>query len=158
MSAFNDSSLRRLRRDILSFAIMASLPTALALVFPYESLEFKPEVNEGEREPVCAFVVLGEKEERAALAAARTAWQVGSQSVKRLRADLSVADIPPEPVRPVIAVRPERSGGAVAGGEYIPNALPPTVAAPAAADIKADAASAEPTKPAFSREELLKID
>ena len=156
MSGFRTKSLLPLRYEIFSFALVASVPVALAFAFPYEAIGFRAAARGGAPSAVCALVSLDAEEERAALAAARTAWQVDSTGVRGLRTDLSSGDLPPMPVRPVVPVRLARSLSNADVG-YAPNALPPTVGAPPPAGIVADA---EPSaaKPAFSKEELLKID
>lgn len=156
MTVVRAKPMRSVGRELVSLALMASVPVAIALVFPYEAMNFRAERGVEPR-AACAFVTLGEEEERAALASARTAWQVDSRSVRHLRVDLTSGDdLPPAPVRPVIAARPPRGACAASGAAYVPNALPPTVAAPAPAVIAPDAAPPA-AKPAFSREELLKI-
>jgi len=136
---------------------MASVPVALALVFPYEAVVFRPSEAAVAPRAACAFVTLEESEEHAALAAARTAWQIDSKSVTRLRLDLSAGDLPPSPTGRVVVRRRERGTSAAAVAEYVPNALPPSVAAPAPVVIAPDSAAPD-AKPAFSRAELLKID
>ena len=146
--------MRSLRHEVFALALMASVPVALALVFPYEAVSFRPSEGSGAPRAVCAFVTLGEDEERAALAAARTAWQVDSKSVAGLRIDLSSGDLPPAPVRTVELRSPVR-GESAAAVPFEPEMLPPTFAAPAPRQIKPDAYT---NAPAFPREELLKID
>ena len=116
---------------------------------------FRAEKREQESRPSCSFVVLSEAEERVALAAARTSWQVGAKGVRGLRTDISSGELPPEPIRLVMPTRPKRDE-VFAPVEYTPNALPPSVAAPSPAVIAPEAAAEQ--KKAFSREELLKID
>ena len=156
MTVVRAKPMRSVGRELVSLALMASVPVAIALVFPYEAMNFRAERG-GESRAACAFVTLGEEEERAALASARTAWQVDSRSVRRLRVDLSSGELPLAPVRPVLPSRPQRGEGAASETTYVPNALPPTVAAPAPTVIAPDTA-APAAKPAFSRDELLKID
>ena len=156
MTVVRAKPMRSVGRELFSLALMASVPVAIALVFPYEAMNFRAERG-GESRAACAFVTLGEEEERAALASARTAWQVDSRSVRRLRVDLSSGELPSAPVRPVLPSRPQRGEGAASETTYVPNALPPTVAAPAPTVIAPDTA-APAAKPAFSRDELLKID
>ncbi len=150
--------LRRFRHELLSFALVSSVPVALALVFPYEALSFRVGGEKRETSPRCAFVTLAAEEERAALAAARASWQVDASGVVGVRADLSTGDLPPEPIRPVIPVRPSARGSADISANYVPNALPSSVGAPAAAQMKAEGEESRAGRMAFSREELLNID
>jgi len=155
MSGWRPHSLRSLRHEAILLFEIAVIPVAIAFVFPYEAVGFRAEKREQGSRPSFAFVVLSEEEERVALAAARTSWQVGAKGVRGLRTDISSGELPPAPIRLVMPTRPKRDE-VFAPVEYTPNALPPTVAAPAPAAISPEAAAAQ--KQAFSREELLKID
>ena len=155
MSVWRPRPLRSLRHEAILLFEIAVIPIAIAFVFPYEAVGFRAEKRVRENRSSFAFVVLSEEEERVALAAARTSWQVGAKGVKGLRTDISSGELPPAPIRLVMPTRPKRVE-VFAPVEYTPNALPPTVAAPAPAAIAPEAAAAQ--KQAFSREELLKID
>ena len=156
MSGWRPRPLRSLRHEAISLLEVAVIPVAIAFVFPYEAVGFRAEKCVQESRPSFAFVVLSEEEERVALAAARTSWQVGAKGVKGLRTDISSGELPPEPIRLVMPTRPKRDE-VFAPVEYVPNVLPPTVAAPAPAKIAPEAADPG-AKQAFSKEELLKID
>lgn len=157
MSEWRPRPLRSLRHEAISLLEVAVIPVAIAFVFPYEAVGFHADKRNQESGPSCAFVVLSEEEERVALAAARTSWQVGAKGVQRLRTDISSGELPPAPIRLVMPTRPKR-GTSAAPAEYAPNMLPPTVAAPPPAAIAPDAVPDHASKQAFSREELLKID
>lgn len=157
MSKWRPRPLRSLRHEAISLLEVAVIPVAIAFVFPYEAVGFHADKRNQESGPSCAFVVLSEAEERVALAAARTSWQVGAKGVQRLRTDISSGELPPAPIRLVMPTRPKR-GTSAAPAEYAPNMLPPTVAAPPPAAIAPDAVPDHASKQAFSREELLKID
>ena len=157
MSEWRPRPLRSLRHEAISLLEIAIIPAAIAFVFPYEAVGFRAEKREQGSGPSCSFVVLSEEEERVALAAARTSWQVGAKGVKGLRTDISSGELPPEPIRPVMPTRPKRDEG-FTPVEYMPNALPPSVAAPAPATIAPEAAEETEAKQPFSKEELLKID
>ena len=157
MSEWRPRPLRSLRHEAISLLEVAVIPVAIAFVFPYEAVGFHADKRNQESGPSCAFVVLSEAEERVALAAARTSWQVGAKGVQRLRTDISSGELPPAPIRLVMPTRPKR-GTSAAPAEYVPNMLPPTVAAPPPAAIAPDAVPDHASKQAFSREELLKID
>ena len=134
MSGWRPHSLRSLRHEAILLFEIAVIPIAIAFVFPYEAVGFRAEKREQQKRPSFAFVVLSEEEERVALAAARTSWQVGAKGVKGLRTDISSGELPPAPIRLVMPTRPKRDE-VFAPVEYTPNALPPTVAAPAPAAI-----------------------
>ncbi len=157
MSTWRPRPLRSLRHEAISLIEIAVIPAAIAFVFPYEAVGFRAEKHEQGSSPSCSFVVLSEAEERVALAAARTSWQVGAKGVKGLRTDISSGELPPEPIRLVMPTRPKRDE-VFAPVEYMPNALPPSVAAPAPATIAPEAAEETEAKQPFSKEELLKID
>ena len=155
MSEWRPRPLRSLKHEAISLLEIAVIPAAIAFVFPYEAVGFRAEKREPESRSSCSFVVLSEEEERVALAAARTSWQVGAKGVRGLRTDISSGELPPAPIRLVMPTRPKRDE-VFTPVEYTPNALPPTVAAPAPATIAPEEALEQ--KRAFSREELLKID
>ena len=157
MSDFRARFLRRLRYEIFSFALVASVPVAIALVFPYEAVGFHAKERAVAPVADCAFVSLDAAAEHEALAAARTAWQVDVKGVRGLRVDLSTGDLPPVPMRPVIRRRLTRAPEA-GTAEYVPNVLPPTVGAAAPGDIATAADKPAESKQAFSKEDLLKID
>lgn len=157
MSEWRPRPLRSLRHEAISLVEIAVIPVAIALAFPYDAVGFRAEDRAHERRPSCALVALTKEEERVAIVAARTSWQVGAKGVKGLRTDISSGELPPVPVRIVMPTCPKRIASA-APAEYTPNALPPTVAAPPPAVIAPDAAAGPAAKQAFSKEELLKID
>ena len=157
MSGWRPHSLRSLRHEAILLFEIAVIPIAIAFVFPYEAVGFRAEKREQQKRPSFAFVVLSEEEERVVLAAARTSWQVGAKGVKGLRTDISSGELPPAPIRLVMPTRPKRDE-VFAPVEYTPNALPPTVAAPAPAVIAPEVEPDPDAKRVFSKEELLKID
>ena len=157
MSEWRPRPLRSLRREAISLLEIAIIPAAIAFVFPYDAVGFRAEKREQGSSPSCSFVVLSEEEERVALAAARTSWQVGAKGVKGLRTDISSGELPPAPIRLVMPTRPKRVE-VFAPVEYTPNTLPPTVAAPAPAAIAPEVEPDPDAKRVFSKEELLKID
>ena len=157
MSGWRPHSLRSLRHEAILLLEIAVIPAAIAFVFPYEAVGFRAEKREQQKRPSFAFVVLSEEEERVALAAARTSWQVGAKGVKGLRTDISSGELPPAPIRLVMPTRPKRDE-VFEPVEYTPNALPPTVAAPAPAAIAPEVEPDPDAKRVFSKEELLKID
>ncbi len=157
MSSVAAKPLRRVRHEIFALSLVAAVPLAIVFAFPLDAFSFRARQKGDDVRPSCAFVTLTDEEERAALSTARTSWQVDARGVKHMRVDISTSDLPPAPVRPVIATRPPRRA-AIEVPEYVPDALPPTVAAPAAVQMKAEADASPSAKAAFSREELLKID
>lgn len=156
MSEFRAKPKRRLRHEIYSLLLMISIPLALAAVFPYEAIGFRVSEATPDPAPSCAFVTLTADEERQALIAARAAWQVNTEDVRGLRADLSVGELPATPMVRVLQKRVPGGAAAVRATVYEPSVLPPTAAAVAPADLPPDGEGRK--SPAFSRDELLKVN
>ncbi len=156
MSEWRPHPLRSLRHEAISLLEIAVIPVAIAFAVPYDAVGFRATEHESGRKPSCAFVTLTDEEERVALAAARTAWQVDSKGVKWLKPESGPGELPPMPVVFVIPERPVR-GTSAAPAEYTPNSLPPTVAAPPPAVIAPDENMGAEAKQTFSKEDLLKL-
>jgi len=156
MSKWRPRPLRSLRHEAISLLEIAVIPAAIAFMFPYDAVGFRANEHERGRKPSCAFVTLTDEEERVALAAARTAWQVDSKGVKWMKPESGPGELPPMPVVFVIPERPVR-GTSAAPAEYTPSSLPPTVAAPAPAIIAPDENMGAEAKQPFSKEDLLKL-
>ena len=156
MSKWRPHPLRSLRHEAISLLEIAVIPAAIAFAFPYDAIGFRAIEHESGRKPSCAFVTLTDEEERVALAAARTAWQVDSKGVKWMKPESGPGELPPMPVVFVIPERPVR-GTSAAIAEYTPNSLPPTVAAPPPATIAPDDDVGAEAKQPFSKEDLLKL-
>lgn len=156
MSEWRPRLLRSLRHEAISLLEIAVVPAAIAFIFPYDAVGFRARERESGRKPTCAFVTLTDEEERVALAAARTAWQVDSKGIKWMKPESGPGELPPMPVVFVIPERPAR-GTSAAPAEYTPNSLPPTVAAPPPATIAPDDDKGSEAKKPFSKEDLLKL-
>ena len=156
MSEWRPRPLRSLSREAISLLEIAVIPAAIAFMFPYDAVGFRANKRDSGRKPTCAFVTLTDEEERVALAAARTAWQVDAKGVKWMKPESGPGELPPMPVVFVIPERPVR-GTSAASAEYMPNSLPPTVAAPAPVIIAPDENMGAETKQPFSKEDLLKL-
>lgn len=155
MSAFRARPRRSVRQELVSLALLLAIPVALAIGFPYASIGFRAKPETAASVPHCAFVELSEKQERAALVAARSAWQVDARGVRGMRLELSGGELPPTPMARVLPTRTADAADRRLPG-YVPNLLPPSVGA--VAPVRLSASEEEPTMPAFSREELLQID
>ena len=156
MTKWRPHPLRSLSREAISLLEISVIPVAIALLFPYDAVGFRANEREGGRRSSCAFVTLTDEEERVALAAARTAWQVDAKGVKWMKPESGPGELPPMPVVFVIPERPVR-GTSAAQAEYTPNSLPPTVAAPPPAVIAPDENMGAEAKLTFSKEDLLKL-
>lgn len=150
--------MRRARQEFFSILATLALPLAVVASFPYGAIGFKAEQPPAVERPFAAFVTLTEEEESRATVAVKASWQSGVVAFRRIRADLSVGELPEESHGTVLelsteALRmPERE---------IPVDIPPfppTMAAPSPEKIlPVPAEDGEPFR-GFSREELLKID
>ena len=156
MTKWRPHPLRSLRHEAISLLEISVIPVAIALLFPYDAVGFRANERESGRRSSCAFVTLTDEEERVALAAARTAWQVDAKGVKWMKPESGPGELPPMPVVFVIPERPVR-GTSAAPAEYTPNSLPPTVAAPPPAVIAPDENMGAEAKQTFSKEDLLKL-
>ena len=156
MTKWRPHPLRSLRHEAISLLEISVIPVAIALLFPYNAVGFRANERESGRRSSCAFVTLTDEEERVALAAARTAWQVDAKGVKWMKPETGPGELPPMPVVFVIPERPVR-GTSAAPAEYTPNSLPPTVAAPPPAVIAPDENMGAEAKQTFSKEDLLKL-
>ena len=156
MTKWRPHPLRSLRHEAISLLEISVIPVAIALLFPYDAVGFRANERESGRRSSCAFVTLTDEEERVALAAARTAWQVDAKGVKWMKPESGPGELPPMPVVFVIPERPVR-GTSAAPAEYTPNSLPPTVAAPPPAVIAPDENMDAEAKQTFSKEDLLKL-
>ena len=156
MTKWRPHPLRSLRHEAISLLEISVIPVAIALLFPYNAVGFRANERESGRRSSCAFVTLTDEEERVALAAARTAWQVDAKGVKWMKPESGPGELPPMPVVFVIPERPVR-GTSAAPAEYTPNSLPPTVAAPPPAVIAPDENMGAEAKQTFSKEDLLKL-
>lgn len=150
--------MRGVRRELLSVAVVLAAVGAVAVAFPYDAVFFRPAARKAKEPVFAAFVSLREGEEVAAMKAAKSSWSGEAGGVRQLRAELFVAEIPEAGNEPALelADRFARvSPPPVAPGlsPYQPSlaALPPKAIPAEKEDEKKDA-------PAFSREELLKID
>ena len=148
---------RSLRHELLSIAPILALPVAILAVFPRDAVGFADAPAEREPgAPSCAIVELSPEAEARSVALVRSALSVNARSVRNLRADLSLSTVDEEVPEPVMDIsdraratfRPSRV-------RYDMLPMPPTVAAPEPAVLPPEP---DEDKPAFSREELLKLD
>lgn len=148
--------MRSVRSEMLSGAIVLSIPVGISLAFPREALRFRA-LDADKRSPASvAFVRLSADEERVAMRVARTSWQGASGGSRVVWADLSSMALPDEPRHSVLSVgdRVKVSGMKPVMTELTP--FLPSVKAPPPVKIAADDETIETRT--FSRDELLKID
>lgn len=158
MNASLTKPRRPLRYEFYSLAAVMAVPLALALCFPYDAVRRASVAEIPPARPACVFVTLTPDEESDILAAARAAWKVSSAGVRRLRADLSLAELPDDAASAVADIADRRRYPHPPAVRFADSPLPPTLAAPPPERIAADPAVAEEDALAFPRKELLKID
>jgi hypothetical protein len=150
---------RSLRIEALQLLASAALPAAILYVFPYKALA--PVAQARARDEACtakcAFVTLDQDQERRIVAAAKSAWQVSAEGVRRLRLDMFAEEIPEAALDPVsdIAARTRvLRSPPLPGGEHSP---PTDLRAPPPESIKASKEEVR-ARPAFGRDDMLRID
>lgn len=132
-----------------------AFPVALALVFPFRYIGFVYELPK-ESAPSCRYVELTEQQEDAAFETLRSAFSLRSERLRDLRADLSLSTLPEEPPRPILTPAERPPLARPTACPYDPLVLPPSLAAEPLRDLPVE--PEQTTKPAFSRDELLKLD
>ena len=149
--------MRDFRHEFLSLLTVLAVPAAIALVFPYSAIGFKPRTSAVRGSPSAAFVVITPAEQEQAMRSAKSSWQGDAGGVRRLRVDLSVGVLPENETSISADVGAEPSRSAATRVDYVPAAYPPSRAAlPAGRLPKAETETAR--EPAFPKSELLKID
>ena len=149
---------RHLRHEIYSLVLVLSTPLAVLSVLPYAALSIQPEKQESSSppgRPFCSFVVLSDKQADAAVQAARSAIKTAREGISRMRANLSLSEIPEE--TGCVSDPSERQGVAqITDVPYDVLPLPESCAASQPFKIPFDASSTN-LPSAFSREEMLEI-
>ena len=150
--------MRSIRQEVLSVAAVLAVPAALMAIFPYGAVGFKAIPGRMASKPSAAFVRLTAEEEAEALKAAKTSWQADSASDRGMRAYLPLGELPEDgPSGPIL-------GGGVWTGLRSASAPveygAPTWSPSSAANKPGKIEIGEENRPApaFSREELLKMD
>ena len=160
MTGLSIKPKRSVRSEILTLSLVIAVPVVLAWIFPYGALApsdaAKGRASGGEAATEFVFVELSEDEESEAVLSARTAWHVGSESVKNLRIEMFADDLPEDDEGPVIDIDHRVRSPQGFEIEYKQSILP--------CDLRADPPekleSPVPEKRVlpFPREELLKLD
>ena len=149
--------MRSLRHELFSLASVLAVPAAVALFFPYEAVSFRATSVSAESPASAAFVTLSPEQESAALVAARTSWQTDAAARQHRHVRLSLGELPEGPTGPLLDVgtlmRPAASPEPVV---YRPAGWQPSLGAERPARLIQEQETR--TTPAFSREELLKLN
>lgn len=149
--------MKSVRLELASVLTVLAVPAALALVFPYGAIGFRPGKRPSRPAASAAFVTLSDEEQALAMRSAKSAWQVDVSGERQMRADLSVGDLPEDPSFATldVAAGPSRSKRSIVESPLA--AYPRTSAAPAAKPIAREA-DADKRVSAFAKSDLLKID
>ena len=150
---------RSLRIEIAQLVATLALPVAIFYSFPYKALSPSTHsVPQSDKTPAsCAFVTLDGDEERRIVAAARSAWQVSAESVRRLRLDIFAEEIPEAKLDPVadISIRTRTARSApFPKRDFSP---PTDYRAPLPEMIERAGGEMAPVE-AFTKDELLRLD
>lgn len=147
------------RGSLVSVSVVLAAIGGVAVSFPFDAVSFRPADSRQSKSGFAAFVSLGAEEEAEALKAAKSSWNAEAGGVRRLRADLFYAELPEAGHEPALAFSDRLASSAP--GPVEPGLSPylPSMAAPPPKEIPPDdTAAKEGPAPAFSKEELLKID
>ena len=149
--------MRSLRHELVSAALVMSLPLALCLAFPFEAIGFRATPAATATRASFAFVTLSEEEEQAALQAAKTSWQFNVPAGQRMRMRLPLGGLPDEQVGLRLDVMSEGLTQSPTAPLGYP-APPWEPSARAKEPVKIQRAPSSDATPAFTREELLKLN
>ena len=149
--------MRSVRSELASVLTVLAVPAMIAAVFPFSAFSFRPAAVPKRPSFSAAFVKLSPDAERLALQAAKASWRGDSDSVRRLRADLFLPELPDD--TSALPVLPERESVRRPPAPPIPCGwsafLPSRRAAPPRRIERDEKADDYLT---FPRSELLKID
>lgn len=149
--------MRSWRHEFASTALVLSLPLAICAAFPFESIGFKATVVASESKASAAFVTLSKDEEDAALQAAKTSWQFNVPAGQRMRMRLPLGGLPDEQDGLRLDVKTDViKPRSIAPIGYSAPAWEPSMRAEGPVGIQRG--PSPEAKPAFSREELLKLN
>ena len=150
---------RSLRIEVVQLVASMALPAAILYVFPYKALlPVAPmKSQDAPRAAKCAFVTLDKDHESRIVAAAKSAWQVNAEGVRRLRLDMFVEEIPETSLGPVSDISTRtRTPRSAPVPRLAP--VPPTDLRAATPGTISKETDAPAPRPAFAREELLRLD
>ena len=151
--------MRGFRSDAVSVATVVAAVGAVAAILPFGTVRLRSVAARGERSAFAAFVSLDHKEEVAALKAAKNSWNADAGGVRRMRAELFFGELPAHAHEPAFRFgdRPPAPPPPLVEPALAPY-MPSRAAKPPAAVAPGDAGDNGEAQPAFSREELLKMN
>ena len=149
--------MRSRSSELLSIGLVMAIPLGMMAILPYDSFAFK--AAEPDRSPVltAAFVRLSPERAHEAAARAKTSWQQDRDDRRGITwAELAVSELSEVPLPEVTTVRDVMR--APGPGGLVRDVTPFLPSMRAAPPVGIMPARREPPRPAFAREELLKID
>lgn len=146
--------MRSVRSELLGLSVIAAMPVAIMLVFPYSAVGFKARTPPPHAASV-AFVELDESAEAEALNSARTLWRMESSASRRLRARLPLAGLPDDEPGIKLQLPVVDSSTAPQGPAYRAGAWCPSTAVRRL--VQLPASPVKPRTPAFPRSEMLEL-
>ncbi len=150
--------LRSLRHELYLLLEVMAIPISLALIFPYEILMFRPQVDSSPPLASCAFLTLADDEVARLVADARAAWRVSGGTAQGRWVTLSMEEIPEEAPRAVMSIGSRQRVSMPEPLTYTEATLPPSAAAGEPVKLAPSAARTLADNLPFSRNELLNID
>ena len=152
--------MRDVRSELLSVAEVLGLPLMIAAAFPCDAIRFHDAIRfpvsrsaRSADDPTASIVFLDEASVARAERAARTVSRHGDGD--RVHVDLLSIELPPAGNEPMAAAVPRRVSFAL---PVVENGVPPFLPSRRAAAPVRISAETVKDEPAFSREELLKLN
>ena len=146
--------MRSVRSELLSVAEVLALPLMVAAAFPFGAIGFSASRDaQSAGGPTASIVFLDEVSVARVMRAARTMSR--SEDDSRAYVDLLPAELPPAGNGPAMAIGPRRSPATLPVAEC---GIPPFLPSRRAASPARIPVEATKDAPAFSRDELLKLN
>ena len=151
--------MKGFRSIFVSFLATLLAIAAVALVYPYDAMSFRPQKDKDAKAVFAAFVTLSPAEKAAAMKAAKSSWNTESGVVRRMRAELFVSELPAGKDDPALEVYDRMSRHMPSIVEPGVSPFMPTRAAPPPKTISPEKGDQkDESTMVFSREELLKMN
>ncbi|MBR3223115.1 MAG: hypothetical protein IKF72_12910 [Kiritimatiellae bacterium] len=141
--------------ELASLFTVLAIPAGIAAIFPFSAIGFRASPVAA-HEPSVAFVTLSEKDEAAAMRAAKASWQGNAGNMLRVRADLFLGDLPGGVEKETLHVAERNRPPCAKDVDWTPPPYLPSLAAPPPQTIPEDAPEGEAL--AFPKEELLSLE
>jgi len=139
----------------MSSVLVFSVPACILAFFPYSAIGFRSARHVQASRATASFVTLTESQERLALKAVQSSWRGTGR--RNPHVDLALGALPEERTAvEVLEYAESEVGPEMKVSTLAPSPFLPSMAAAAPVGIAAEAQ--EVKRPAFAREELLKLD